>query len=207
MKIAILGGTGGTGREAITQARHRGHDVVALARHAQPAQDGVRWIVGDATDRAVLAQLVTGTDGVFCALGPRDDSPDACSRATAALVSVLDASGPRRLVVVTGAMIGHPRKRLGLLYRAIRRSFEQHQPQQAKDRHAQEDVVEGSALAWTILRPARLVDGPRSRHVRVGTDLRVGALAKTRRADLATVALDELERGEHLREGAVVLSR
>ena len=56
----------------------------------------------------------------------------------------------------------------------------------------QEQIIADSLLAWTILRPARLVDGPSSQRYRLGTDLRTGLSSQTRRADLATALLDQL---------------
>ncbi len=205
--LALLGATGGTGRAVLAAARRRGHAVVALARAPQPAQDGVRFVQGDALDRAALARLVAGADAVISCLGPVAGSPpDLSSRATEALLAAMRDAHVRRLAVVTGAMIGHPVDRLGLLYRTIRAMFRRQQPAVAADRELQERLIQTSELEWTILRPVRLRDGPPGRF-ELGDDLRIGALASTRRADLAEALLDAVEGDALVGRGAAIVSR
>lgn len=192
-QLALLGASGGTGRAVLAAARRRGHPIVALTRAARPDEDGARFVQGDARDPAAVARLVAGADAVISCLGPvRDSAPDLSSQTTAVLLAAMKDAGVRRLAVVTGAMIGHPVAHLGLLYRAIRRMFRRQQPAVAADRELQERLIQTSDLEWTILRPVRLTNGAPGRFA-LGDDLRIGALASTRRADLAEALLGAVE--------------
>ena len=183
MLIAIVGGTGRTGRHVVEEALRAGHRVRMLARH--PAHvAGVELVHGHALDPEALRQLVQGSDAVVCTLGPTPQGPpDVCSRATRLLVEAMKTAGVRRLVVQTGAMIGH--RNLGRFYRflASRPAIAAALP----ERREQERLVMESGLDWTLVRPPRLSDGAGAGAAQVGPDLRLGMMASVARVDLAHV--------------------
>jgi putative NADH-flavin reductase len=186
MHIAVIGSAGRTGRRTVARARAMGATVTGLQRRSGGAAvPGVEVVAGDATDAVVLAKTVRGADLVVCALGATPSAPlDTCSRATRALVDVLRACGPSRLVVVTGAMIGHSPARLPWLYRAMEKAFPTLRALLV-ERRVQERLVRESGLRWTIVRPPRLSDRPRRGNLAVGEELDVGLFASVSREALA----------------------
>ena len=70
-KILVLGATGGTGRQIVSQALARGHEVTALVRSPEKVSDlkGAKLIVGDVRDEKALREALNGQDGVVSALG------------------------------------------------------------------------------------------------------------------------------------------
>ena len=69
------------------------------------------------------------------------------------------------------------------------------------DLRAMEAIVTGSALDWTIIRPVRLKDGPRTGQVTLtGGDLR--RVPAVSRADLAQILLERAEASDPGRRGA-----
>jgi uncharacterized protein YbjT (DUF2867 family) len=163
----VVGAHHGTGALVVEAARAAGVHVDAF--------------VGDVLDHDAVLRALSGHDAVISLLGPRADSPvDVCSRGTANIVGAMTATGVSRLVVVTGAMIGHDPVHLGLLYRTIQH-FLPHEL--LDDRRASEAIVRDSDLQWTIVRPPRLTDGDAG-PVQVDTDLDVGAFAHLSRASL-----------------------
>jgi uncharacterized protein YbjT (DUF2867 family) len=201
MRIAILGGTGRTGRHVIDAAVAAGHTVRVLSREAfdQPGTEAVR---GDALDPDRLRTLVRGVDAVICVLGPVPDSPaDVCSRATALLVDAMKTEGVRRLVVQTGAMIGH--SALGPFYRWMR-ARRGLQPF-LEERRAQERIVQTSGLDWTLVRPPRLTNGPCTGAERVGVDLPIHALSSVPRSDVAQVLVRAATTSQWTGEGVATL--
>ncbi|WP_219510136.1 NAD(P)H-binding protein, partial [Nonomuraea ceibae] len=58
-KYVIFGAGGRAGRQAVAEARGRGHQVTAVvrdpSRYTGPADDGVRVAAGDVTDAAAVA--------------------------------------------------------------------------------------------------------------------------------------------------------
>jgi uncharacterized protein YbjT (DUF2867 family) len=184
MKLAIVGGTGRTGRHLVDAAVAAGHWVSVLAR-TPFEQPGVHVVPGDALDRDVLRVLVRGADAVVCVLGPTPSSPpELCSRATELLIDAMKAEGINRLVVQTGAMAGHPA--LGFFYRRLAAALRG----QLDDRRAQERLVQNSGLDWTLIRPPRLRGGRGTGALQVGPSLPVAMLSSVARVDLARVLLE-----------------
>lgn len=192
--VLIVGASGRTGRLLVEGARARGHVVTALVRHgASPGlfpPDVVR-AEGNVLDAPSLRAAVRGQDAVLCALGPVSSSPPTlCSAGTRYLVEAMEVEGVLRLVIITGALIGHPIEGLGWLYRALRAAG----PAAAmEDRHQQEAVVQASALDWTLVRPPRLTDAPPRGRWRAGEAIHLGALAHVARGDLADFMVRQVE--------------
>jgi uncharacterized protein YbjT (DUF2867 family) len=59
-------------------------------------------------------------------------------------------------------------------------------------------ALRASDLDWTIIRPARLTNGPLTRRPRAQPRLRISIRDSISRADVAEFALTELEHGNHL---------
>jgi len=177
--IAIIGATGRTGREIVTQALCLGHPVRALVRpgrRPEPA-NGLELIEGDLDDDRVLARALDGVAAALIAVAPRVPGDVALlERAPAAVVRAMRASSARRLIAVgcavkAEAFVGSAQRSVGL-------------------GSALEAAVEASDLDWTLLMAPRLHDGPRCRRGRVSlaaSPVRSGRMA---RGDLAALALD-----------------
>jgi putative NADH-flavin reductase len=112
MRLALLGASGRIGQHVLARALQSGHEVTALARDPQSLTAAARLTVltGDATDSAVVAELMTGADAVLSALGPRGaKSPALMASAGRNIVAGMTKAGVRRLVCVSasGAFIQH----------------------------------------------------------------------------------------------------
>ena len=177
MRVFVLGAHHGVGALAVAQLRACGHDVTPFE--------------GDVLDAEAVARAVIGHDAVVSTLGPRAGSPaDLCARGTRNVVDAMKAGGVRRIVQVTGAMIGHPHTHLGWLYRFIASRV----PAAAlDDRRTQERLVTSSGLDWTLLRPTRLSNGAPRGVWRTSSTEKVGALAHIARADVAAAIVRALE--------------
>jgi putative NADH-flavin reductase len=214
MKVTIFAATGGIGRQLLEQAVAAGHDVTAVVRNPQRLSEyagRVRIVTADlgSADAAALEPAVQGADAVLSGLGPRSRSEAGiASRGTRAIVEAMRATGSRRLVVVSAAPIGtvpspgrpNPPKHDpgdGFFMRHLgapfaRAAFRDHYA----DLALMEDILRDSGLDWTIVRPPRLTDRPRTGSYRTaeGRNLRGGFLVS--RADVADLMLNVLERPE-----------
>ncbi|WP_299951906.1 NAD(P)-dependent oxidoreductase [uncultured Modestobacter sp.] len=95
MRIAVLGSTGGTGRQLLTQALDRGHTVVALVRDpsrlASPPSSSLEVVTGDVHDPSRVARALSDVDVVVSGLGAvRKGRPGTLTAGATALVG-----GPR----------------------------------------------------------------------------------------------------------------
>ncbi|MDY7231424.1 NAD(P)-dependent oxidoreductase [Hyalangium rubrum] len=203
-RVLIIGATGRTGLHLVEQALAQGLSVTALARHPEALGDfqhRVTVVPGDILDPAAVTQAVAGSDAVLCALGPHRDSPSTlCAQGTRNLLRAMESHGVRRLVCITGAMIGHPPKRLGWLYQVMRSSLRD----MLQDRLQQEQLILASPLDWTLVRPPRLSEGRPRGIWRAGEDIFIGALAHISRADLAHFLVQQLENPAFIRRAVAV---
>jgi putative NADH-flavin reductase len=216
MKLTIFAATGGIGRQLLDQAVAAGHEVTAVVRNPRKLSGtAVRVVTADLTapDPAALESAVQGADAVLSGLGPRS-SADAgvATRGTRAIVQAMQATGVRRIVVVSAAPIGTmpspgnprpPRHDPGdgfvmrsLLAPLTKVAFRRHYADLAR----MEDVLRDSGLDWTIVRPPRLTDGPLTATYRTahGRNLRRGLLIS--RADVAHLMLATVDRPDTIKQ-------
>src|SRR2546421_8350647 len=73
MKLLLLGATGGTGRQLLSQALQAGHEMTALVRSPEKLDEEDHLLIrpGDATDPGSVDAAVAGQDAVLSALGVR----------------------------------------------------------------------------------------------------------------------------------------
>lgn len=197
MTVLVIGASGGTGVRLVEQLLARGETVRALARHATrlAPRAGLERVDADVLDPAALRTAMEGVAAVILAIGPGEDTPgDLCSRGTRHVLEAMRAQGVERLVCITGAMIGLGPSELGWLYRTIQARV----PAAAlEDRRRQESLVKESGLAWTLVRPTRLTNGPTTGALVEGRFV-VGAMARVSRGDVAAFVVDSLARADRV---------
>lgn len=195
MRLLVLGGTGGTGREIVRQALAEGHAVTALVRSTANAPDlhGATLVEGDARDGTALARALDGCDAVASSLGT-GISPfrevTLLSDGTRALVAAMGELGVRRLVCITGIGAGDSRGHGGFFYDRLLLPFVLGTVYADKDR--QERIIRDSDLDWVIVRPSLLQDAPGRGTYRVLTDLAGFHGGRIARADVATFVVRQL---------------
>lgn len=201
MKLALFGASGRVGQALAGVALARGWGLRALVRTASPyaAPPGVEVIRGSLDSMADVAATLVGTAAACCVFGPRPPYAEAfCARGTAQVVAAMKAAGVRRLVCLTGAMVGELPPNVSLPMRVLAGLFRRRRPHIAADGAEQERVVMTSGLGWTIVKPPRLTDGAGTGRVRAEPALRVGLMSRISRSDLAAFLLDELVSSHHL---------
>ncbi|NUU19926.1 MAG: NAD(P)H-binding protein [Streptomycetaceae bacterium] len=185
MKITVLGASGGTGRAIVELAREAGHEVTAIVRTANG-----RDTVADVMDPDSLGPHVAGADAVVSAVGSRSprNPTSVQTDSTESLLVAMAAHDVRRLVVVSNSGMvtdgDDPFSRYAvkpILRRVLRHPW--------ADMARMEEVVRASGLEWTILRPPRLTDGPRTDTFRTAVDTNVRGGITVSRADLASLVL------------------
>ncbi len=169
MKLLVLGATGGTGLEIVSQAIERGHSVTAFVRAPDPLKrfgDRITVIRGNLLNGSELQRVLEGHDAVLSGFGPRlpVSKADATllQRFAVELTSGMFQAGVRRVVVESTAFLFKdsiipPTNFFGRLF------F----PDIVRDAGEMENVFRKSGLDWTMVRPPRLTDQPRTGKYRV----------------------------------------
>jgi putative NADH-flavin reductase len=215
MRLTIVAATGGIGRHLLEQAVAADHDVTAVVRNPMGLSRDVRTVVADlaAADPAALESAVAGADAALSGLGPRSMSETGiASQGTRAIVQAMQATGVRRVIVVSAAPIGTvpsparpkpPRHDPGdgflmrhLFSHVAKTLFRKHYA----DLALMEDLLLGSGLDWTVLRPPRLTDKPLTGSYRVAYGQNVRGGWSVSRTDVAHLMLGVLEQPETIKQ-------
>jgi putative NADH-flavin reductase len=209
MKLTIVAATGGIGRQLLEQAITAGHDVTAVVRSPQNLSSvPARVVTADlaAADPSDLQSAVEGADAVLSGLGARSNTEAGIAwRGTQAVTGAMQASGVRRIVVVSAAPVGtvpSPARPAppphdpgdgfvmrNLAYPILRAALRSIYADLAR----MEDVLRDSDLDWTVVRPVRLTDKPMTGRYRTafGRNVRHGLFIS--RADVAHYMLRAID--------------
>ena len=219
MKLALLGATGGVGREVLSQAVASGHLVTAVVRNPAklPAHVGVVRQDLANPNNEVLADALRDADAVISAVGPnRAAQAGIVAPATAAITHAMECARVRRLVVISAAPVSvvpsthqpHPPRydpgddllMRSVLSPLIRRLF----GPLYTDLAAMEDLLRDGSLDWTSIRPPRLTNGPLTRTYRTAIDRNVRHGLFISRRDVGHLMLTVLRQAETVRHAVGV---
>lgn len=183
-RIAVFGAAGATGQFAVRHALAQGQRVTALV--AEPAlwtlsHDDLDLVHADPRVPQSLQGVLEGHDAVLCLVGHKPEplgereapgrrAPQA-ALATRHVVAAMAEAGVSRLVLMGAAGVGNS-VAAGVM--GMGRWLQWLLPEVMADKERQEALVRGSALHWTVLRPARLSHAPGQGQLHVGENLRWG---------------------------------
>jgi putative NADH-flavin reductase len=215
MKLTIIAATGGVGAGLLQQALAAGHDVTAVVRNPGKLSRPVKVITTDlaAPDQAALESAVAGADAVLSGLGPHSNSDAGiASDGTRAIIAAMKAAGVRRIVTVSAAPVSTSSSR-------SRPSPPRHDPGDGflmrhlfshvaramfgkvyADLAQMEDILAGSDLDWTVVRPPQLNDKPLTGTYRTACGRNIRGGWSVPRADVAHLMLHVLGQPESIRQ-------
>lgn len=202
-RVLVVGATGGTGRQLVTQALERGFAVTALVRNPSKLQvdhPQLTVIQGDVLDYASVEATMRGQEAVVSALGhKRFFYPTRIlSEGTRNILRAMDTHAVSRLVCETSLGIGDSAGRLGLYFTLF--TIPVILPFYFWDKTRQERMIAESNVEWVIVRPGMLTNGAKRGRLRNGRH--VGSFfwtVRISRADVADFMLNQLESDTYLR--------
>jgi putative NADH-flavin reductase len=194
MKLVVFGATGGIGREVVRQALDAGHTVTAVAR--RPAAITLRHerlcvLQGDVLQAESILPAISGQGAVVSSIGiPKDEPTELYSVGIHNIMTGMKASGVRRLLCIsaTGIDPGPLWQRViakPLLWRFFGFMY--------ADLVRMETIVRESGLDWTIIRPPRLSNKPRTGHYQIAVNRHLARCNIISRADVADYIVRHLD--------------
>ncbi len=196
MKLLIIGGTGGTGKELIKRALDEDHEITVLVRNPKKVHTvhpNLRILEGNVLDSNSVERAVIGQDAVLSALGHKRFfiKTTILSKGTNNIINAMNKNEVRRLICITSLGVNDSRYRLGLYYTLftipVILFF------YFLDKSKQEKLIRKSGLEWTIVRPGQLFNGKIRENYKHGP--KVGHYILTKiisRADVAHFMLSQL---------------
>ena len=206
-KILILGATGATGQQVLSQALEAGYEVTAFVRNPggmSVQHAGLRLIAGDVTDeKPGLAEAVRGQDAVISALGRGMSfkSTNLIQRSVPPILAAMQSERVRRLIFTSAIGVGSATGDLPLFSRMMIRF-----PLRDiyADKAAGEALIRRSGLEWTLVQPAQLTSGPLTRKYRAGERLELRGIPRISRADTAHFILRQLDDTTYIRKVVLI---
>jgi putative NADH-flavin reductase len=201
MRLLIFGATGGTGRNLVSQGLEQGCQVTAFVR--DPARlttkhPNLTILKGRLSDRNSITNALNEVNAVISVLGNETRKAlfkpsNIISQSLPNIISAMQQGGVERLLFVSSfalnAKMFWPEK---LMFRTLLRNL-------FTDLPAQERLIKESGLNWTIVRPARLTNGPKTGEWRSG-DIYIHPFTSISRADVAAFLLKEAVSSEYQRQ-------
>lgn len=204
MKLLIIGGTGGTGKELIKQALEQGYNLTALVRNPEKVEitdPKLTVIKGNILDFHKVQEVVAGQDAVLSALGHKRFfiKTNILSEGTKNIIQAMEKHKVKRFICVTSLGINDSRFKLGLYYTLFVVPFIIYF--YFLDKAKQEKLIRSSSLNWTIVRPGQLTKGRKGGKYKHGANVGNYILTKMiSRADVAHFILCQLNDPTYLKK-------
>ena len=211
MKVALLGGSGRTGRLLLAGALASGHEVRVLVRDrakaALEAHPALTVVEGDACVEADVDRTLAGTEAVMVALGHTpSSSADILARAATLIVRQARRQRVRRLIALTSGSVPDPADAPTLTQRALVAALGLFYRTRFDDALNQAKTIRASGLEYVLVRASRLSDEPGLGRVRAGV-FDGSVSSKVTRADVAEFMLAQLHSDAHLGQMPFVTCR
>jgi putative NADH-flavin reductase len=165
MRIIVFGANGPTGRRLIAAALAEGNVVTAYTRKPRDfpiSHRRLRVAAGDVLDAEVVAAAVRGQDAVLSTLGaPFSRHPvSVYSQGGEAVLAAMKRHGVQRFVCVTSSVMEREARTGGPLFDRVVQPLVVNTLGRTvyADMRRLEDLVTGSDVAWTIVRPSGLFE-------------------------------------------------
>lgn len=189
MKVVVFGATGGTGRQVVAQAIEAGHEVTVIARNPEAVEirsERLEIFQGDVLDLASFSKRIVGQDAVLSALGVNHCKPTTVySKGTGNIVKAMQEAGVRRLIGLSSAGLEIPDDTPWMMRQTIKLIIQPMYKYAYEDMAQMEEKLRRSGLDWTVVRPPRLTNGPKTGTYRTALNKHLSKAQGISRADLA----------------------
>lgn len=156
-KIAVIGGTGKSGKYLVAQLLDRGFQFKLLVRNPERfhlQNSSVEVLIGNVRDYQVVRTLVDGCYAVISTLGlglPPSE-PTLFSMATRNILQAMHEGDIRRYIVITGLNVDTPFDKKGFKTKTATDWMYANYPNSTADRQKEYNLLTASHVDWTLVR-------------------------------------------------------
>jgi putative NADH-flavin reductase len=156
-KIAILGGTGKSGKYLVKQLIQQGFHFKALIRNRERItipNHCFEIVDGSVKNYETVRTLVDGCDAIISTLGMGipPSEPNLFSQATSNILRAMNECNIRRYIVITGLNVDAPSDRKGAKTKFATEWMYTNYPKSTTDKQVEYDILSKSNIDWTMVR-------------------------------------------------------
>jgi len=208
MKILILGSTGRTGQQLVTQSLKQNYEVTAVARDPSMLKlnhERLTVVKGSVLEKDVLENALDGKDAVLSALGVGKSlkSKDLIFNAVRTIIPAMNEKNVKRLVFLSAFGVGETFKQADFIQRIIFKVFLRNI---YADKSNADDQIRRSTLEWTLVYPVLMTDTPGTGKYKVGEKLEMKGMPTISRADVAEFMLRQLNDNTFIKKSSIIMS-
>jgi putative NADH-flavin reductase len=197
MKLVIFGASGATGQHLLKQALAAGHDLKVVVRTPEKISlqaERLQVIQGDVLKPETIESALADQDAVLLVLGVSNKRLPTTlfSEGVQNVLHAMKRQGVSRFICVSASGFINDSKDAFMIKYVFKPLLQNILKHMYADLKRMETLVKASQLDWTLIRPARLTDGPHTQVYRTALDANVIGGASISRADLADCMLKQL---------------
>jgi len=205
IKLAILGGTGKSGKYLVNELLGKGFHFKLLLRSPESFQlksSFIEVVKGDARNYESVLSLVNGCDAVISTLGQPRGETSIFSQATRNVIRAMSQDKINRYVVITGLNVNTPSDKKGPKTKMATEWMKSNYPNTTLDKQVEFDILSNSDVNWTLVRLPLIELTDERRKVIVSLEDCPGD--KISATDLAYFLIDQLSSDTYIRKSPFI---
>jgi len=206
--IAVIGGTGKSGKYVVHALLAKGFAVRALVRDADKLgnlRTQVDVIQGDVCNDEALSTLLRSCDAVISTLGQPQGGTPIFSTAARYILAAMERQGIQRYIVVTGLSIDVPGDTKGERSQQLSAYMRSSYPAIIADKQQEYTALTQSRADWTLVRLPLIEQTNKRRGIIISETDCPGDKIST--SDLADFLISQLDDKCYLRKAPFIASR
>lgn len=204
-KIAVIGGTGKSGKYLVQELLKRRIPIKLLLRktsHFDIADPLVETVIGDARDYSSVTELLDGCDAVISTLSQPQGERTIFSDAAKNILQVMQEKEVERYIVIAGLNVDAPGDQKSEQVRFSTDWMYQNYPETTKDRQVEYELLRSSSVNWTMVRLPLIIQTEERFPVTVSlTDCPGDKISAT---DLAGFLVDQLSSETYVKKSPFI---
>lgn len=204
-KIAILGGTGKSGKYLVKELLHQNYQIKLLLRNPENLQaqgPAIEVVQGDARNYESVALLVQGSDAVISMLGQPKGEPTIFSEATRNVIRAMVHYNVNRYIVTTGLNVDTPLDKKGDQTKGATEWMRTNYPKTTYDKQVEYDLLVKSRVNWTLVRLPMIEQTDQRLKTSISLENCEGN--KISSADLAHFVIEQLSTDAYVRQAPFI---
>ncbi|UUC45183.1 NAD(P)-dependent oxidoreductase [Flavobacterium cerinum] len=155
IKIAVIGGTGKSGKYLVQQLLQKGYSIRLLLRnpeHFEIKSPLIEIVKGDARDYESVFLALQNCDCVLSMLGQPKGESSIFSTATSHIIKAMQQLGLPRYIVTTGLNVNTEIDSKSEKVQIATNWMYEHYPETTNDKQKEYEILSKSELNWTMVR-------------------------------------------------------